>query len=123
MTPRPRYSVTCELLLSGLGDDGASDARRRRARCFAGDGMNHHGGSAVAENGVVVSPESDVRSHNRGVSGAVGAHDQREIGNITGGQRAVFVPGAIGIEVRTGGLEVGTIAFGELVDVKRVFAR
>ena len=73
------------MLLSGLGDDGAGDARRRGAGRFAGDGMNHHGGAAVAENGVAIGAQSYIGSYNGGVSGAVGADDEREIWNITGG--------------------------------------
>ena len=84
--------------------------------------MNDHCGATVAEDGVAVGAQSDVGSDNGGVSSAVGADDQREVRNVTGGQRAVIVPGAIGIEVRAGGLEVGPFALGELVDVERVFA-
>ena len=89
---------------------------------MAGDGVNHHRGAAVAENRVAVGAQRDVGRDDRGVSGAVGTHDQREIRNVTGGQRAVVVRSAIGIEMRPGGLEVGSFALGELMDVERVFA-
>ena len=111
-------------LLRGLGDDGAGNARWRGAGRFGGDGVDDHGGAAVAENGVSVGAQRNVGSDDGGMSGAVGADDQRKVGDVARGEAAggVIVVGAIGIEVRTGGLEVWTVALGELMDVERMFA-
>ena len=112
------------LFACGFRDDGAGDTRRRGAAGLGGYGVDNHRGAAVAEDGVGVVAERDMRSDDRGVSGAVGTDDQRKVGDVARGKTAsVIVAGAaVGIEVRTGRLEVGPFAFGELVDVEGVFA-
>ena len=116
------HETEAELFAGGLGYDRAGDARRRGAAGFAGDGMDHHRGAAIAEDGMAVAAERDIGSDDGGVSGAVGADDQREVGNVAGREPAVIVAGAVRIEVRASRLEVGAFAFGELVDMERVFA-
>ena len=111
------------LLLSGLGDNGAGDARGRSAGGFSGNGVDDHCGAAIAENGVTVGTERHVGGDDRGMSGAVGANDQREVGNVAGGEPAVIVGRTVGIEVCTGGLEVGAFALSELMNMERVPAR
>ena len=92
-------------------DHSASDARRGTAGSFAGHGMNHDGGATVGEDGVVVTAECNVRGNYRRVTRAVGGHDQRKIGNVTGGQTDMIgVPGGA-VEVRSDGLEVRGLAF------------
>jgi hypothetical protein len=115
---------TPDLFAGGFCDDGAGDTRRGGAAGLGGYSVNHHGGATVAENGVGVVTERDMRSDDSGVSGAVGGDDQRKVGNVARREAArVFMASAtIGIEMRTGGLEVGSFAFCNLVDVQGVFA-
>ena len=65
-----------------------------------------------------------MRSDDGGMSGAVGADDQREVGNVTGRKAAssVIVVATVRIEMWAGGFEVGAVALGELMDVERMLA-
>ena len=84
--------------------------------------MNHDGGATVGEDGVVVTAKCNVRGNYRRVTRAVGGHDQRKIGNVTGGQADMIdVPGGA-VEVRSGGLEVRGLTFRVLMDVERMLA-
>jgi len=122
--PRPLRVPDTGALFGRLGDDSAGDPRRRGAAGFGSDSVDDHRGTAVAEDGVAVVAERDVRSNDGRVSGAVGADDQREVRDVACGKAAggVIVVAAVGIEMRTGGLEVRAFALGELVDVEGVFA-
>ena len=112
------------LFAGGLADHGAGDARRRGAAgSGGGHGVNNHCGASIAENGVSIVAERDVRSDDGGVSSAIGPDDQRKVGNVACRKTAgvIMAGAAVGIEVWASGLEVGPFAFGELVDVERVF--
>jgi hypothetical protein len=43
-----------------FGDDAAGNARRRATAGTTGDGVDHDGGAAVAEDGMLIGAERDV---------------------------------------------------------------
>jgi len=85
--------------------------------------VDYDGGATVTEDGVVIVAESYVGGDYGDVGGTVGAYDQGKIGDVAGGCGVMVVFGTAGVEVRTGGFEVGRIALRDLMNVEGVFAR
>ena len=56
------------------------------------------------------------------MGGAVGGDDERKIRDVADGGGVMVMFNATGIEVRSSGLEVRRIAFGDLMDVDGMFA-
>src|SRR6202048_40354 len=109
--------------LFGLADYTASDARRSGAGSFTCHCVNHDGGAAIAENGMLVSAHGDIGRHDHRVAGSVGADDERKGRNVSGwAPRGVRMSGSAG-KVRASRLEVRGLALGVLMDVQGVFTR
>src|SRR5262249_35998220 len=124
----PRWGSGRRGLKSGVGlfcflDHGARDSGGRAGRTRRCDCVNHDGSAAVAEDRVRLIAHSHVWSYHAYVSRAVGSDDQHKVGDVARGRRAVIVGcGTCWAEMRSGGLEIRSLAFGCLVDVDRVIA-
>jgi len=88
-----------------------------------GLGVDHEGYAAIAEKRVRVGAEGDIVIDD-GRLGRAGAADG-EVGHVAGVMAVgIFeaVLFAVGVEMRSGGLEVRCIAFGVLMEMQRVLA-
>src|ERR1700730_2577167 len=114
---------TLDDALFGLADYTASDARRSGAGSSICHCVDHDGGAAVAENGMLVSAHGDIGRNDRRVAGSVSADDERKVRNVSSRQtRVVSMSGSAG-KVRASRLEVRGLALGVLMDVQGVFTR
>src|SRR6266436_2364101 len=118
MLPRRRDGSRRRLLR--LGDDAAGDARRRGARRSGCHRVNDDGGAPVAEYGVIIAAERDIRRDDGGVRGSIRTYDQREIGDVAGWRPAVA---HVHAEMRPSRFEVRRLTLGHLVDVQRMVTR
>src|SRR5260370_6152406 len=106
--------------LFGLGDDAAGDARGSTAAGAAGYGVNDNRGPAIAEDGVSIRAESYIGSDGARVGCAVRSNDQSKVRDIASGHSLVGVSAA---KMRSGGLEVGRLTLGHLMNVEGVLTR
>jgi hypothetical protein len=106
-------------VLFRFGDDAAGDARWT-ARAAAFCSVNNDGRAAVGKYGMLIAAHGDAGGNDGDVRGAIVGDDQEEIRNVAGHGAAAGV--ARGIKVWTGGLEIGRIAFGVLMNVHGVLA-
>jgi hypothetical protein len=83
--------------------------------------VNDESSSTIAEDGMVIRADSDIRRDGADVSRAVRTDDQGKIWNVPGGMAAVGMAGCV--EMRASGFEVGRLAFSELVNVNGMLAR
>src|SRR5258708_19607654 len=65
-----------------LADDAAGDARRSGVGRSAGDGVNHDRGSAIPEDGMLLTTPRYVRRHDGGVPPSVRSHTHRAGHNL-----------------------------------------
>ena len=102
------------------GDDATGDARRRATAGGTRDGVDDDGGAAVAEDGMLIGAEGDIRRDRADVSGSVGPNNQREIRDIAGGMTAMGVLSTLEMGARR--FEVGRLTNAMLVDMNGMLA-
>jgi len=84
--------------------------------------VDDNGGSAVAEDGVVVRAQSHIRRDSACVCRSIGADDEGKIRYVAGRKTGVRMFRAA-VKVRSCRLEIGRLALGEFMNVDGMFSR